>query len=376
MIAMTKQKQQCCGCGACAGVCPHAAIQMQADAEGFRYPQIAQSLCVDCGACRTVCPAYREERSGEPAPLCLGFQHGDRAILGRSASGGAFSALAALFWAQHPGGVVYGARLTENGTVAHDSACDMEQLARLRDSKYVESDAGRCYGEILTRLEQGGAVLFSGTPCQVYGLGRLAEKKLDAAARERLVLVDIVCNGVGSPLAWERFCAALERSEGQSLTGYTFRDKRAPRGYAVSWRMTDGGERVEPLLENRYWRMYQRGFISRPSCSTCPFTSLHRVSAVTIGDFHGLDEAENSFDIAAGVSLVLANTDAGRALCGGLTQLGAVKEYTVQEALQPRLQTPAPRHPLRNLVLKDLGTLPFEVFLKKYGTMIGEKKTV
>lgn len=36
------QKRECCGCGACASVCPRNAIVMSEDNDGFRYPQIKE----------------------------------------------------------------------------------------------------------------------------------------------------------------------------------------------------------------------------------------------------------------------------------------------------------------------------------------------
>lgn len=375
MITLVERNESCFGCGACAAVCPRSAIRMERDAEGFRYPKISENLCIECRLCLNACPAHQTQTASKTVPSCFGFQSGDPDILRRSASGGAFTALASLFWEQHPNGIVYGACLPEDGTVTHRRATDINELSRLRDSKYVESSMD-CHKEIVEHLRSGTPVLFSGTPCQVHALKLVAERLLSAPMRERLLLVDIVCNGVGSPLAWERYRAELEQQAGQRLSGYTFRDKRAPRGYAVSWRTEDRQENVEPLLQNRYWLMYQRGFISRPSCSACSYTNLNRVSDVTIGDFHSLSEDEKEFRIDEGVSVVIASTEKGQALCTGLNKAGTLKEYPQEAILQPRLQTPAPKHPLRKLFLKDLGTMPFDLFLKKYGALIGEKKTV
>lgn len=45
----------CCGCGACAAVCPHDAISMFVDDKGFLYPKINEELCVCCLLCEKVC---------------------------------------------------------------------------------------------------------------------------------------------------------------------------------------------------------------------------------------------------------------------------------------------------------------------------------
>ena len=54
-----KDKSNCCGCTACATICPHDAISMKPDAMGFLYPNIDYTLCVDCHLCEKVC-AFNE----------------------------------------------------------------------------------------------------------------------------------------------------------------------------------------------------------------------------------------------------------------------------------------------------------------------------
>lgn len=54
MINITN-KQNCCGCSACATICPKRCITMAADNEGFLYPQVNKNICIDCGLCEKVC---------------------------------------------------------------------------------------------------------------------------------------------------------------------------------------------------------------------------------------------------------------------------------------------------------------------------------
>lgn len=49
-------KNECCGCSACAAICPADAITMQEDAEGFEYPVIDETTCLRCYRCLKVCP--------------------------------------------------------------------------------------------------------------------------------------------------------------------------------------------------------------------------------------------------------------------------------------------------------------------------------
>lgn len=53
--ASFSERARCCGCGACAAVCPVHAITMASDDEGFLYPRIDVQKCCKCGKCRRVC---------------------------------------------------------------------------------------------------------------------------------------------------------------------------------------------------------------------------------------------------------------------------------------------------------------------------------
>ena len=48
-------KEFCCGCSACAAICPVDAIEMKLDQHGFYYPMAQADCCIDCGQCLNVC---------------------------------------------------------------------------------------------------------------------------------------------------------------------------------------------------------------------------------------------------------------------------------------------------------------------------------
>ena len=63
-----KDKENCCGCGACQAVCPKKCLSMQADDEGFLYPYIEMEKCIHCGKCERVCPQKQKCRASEFMP--------------------------------------------------------------------------------------------------------------------------------------------------------------------------------------------------------------------------------------------------------------------------------------------------------------------
>ena len=160
-----QDKKECCGCSACANVCPKQCITMEEDQEGFLYPHVDKKACVDCGLCEKVCPiinATSKDSPHEQAGYLL--QHKNERIRKESTSGGAFTAIAT--WVILQGGIVFGAGY-RNGTfiVEHQAVDKVESLSVFRNSKYVQSVMGDTYKQVLEHLKQGRWVCFSGTPC-------------------------------------------------------------------------------------------------------------------------------------------------------------------------------------------------------------------
>lgn len=54
-VILFRDLEDCCGCGACAAICPREAIKMVLNRD-FYYPVIEESLCISCRMCLNVCP--------------------------------------------------------------------------------------------------------------------------------------------------------------------------------------------------------------------------------------------------------------------------------------------------------------------------------
>lgn len=128
-MELLKAKEKCCGCAACAHVCPVNAIQMERDDEGFLYPEINHSLCIDCGACKATCEFQKETPPSEGA-LKYGAFRAPTEVRKKSQSGALFYEAARAFL--NNGGVVYGAVLEKNFSVGFARAASLEQLEPMR----------------------------------------------------------------------------------------------------------------------------------------------------------------------------------------------------------------------------------------------------
>lgn len=297
---------ECTGCGACVSICPKNAITMKPDDEGFLYPSVDSALCVNCDLCEKRCPVGKDVPAAEQR--VFGAQHRDEQVRASSSSGGVFTALARNTFAR--GGVVFGAVFDENLRVEHIGAFHEAEMAAMRGSKYVQSDAADAIAHAASLLERGIPVLFCGTPCQIAGL----KAKLGGRHEESLTTVDFVCHGVPSPGVFASYLRELEKKYGSRPVAYTFRDKRKGwKDFMAVATFEDGSEhagdqRTEPFLYGFLQNLYLR-----PACAACTaYRGSHRPSDITMADLWGAPKVCPEKDDDTGLSLVFANTEKGR----------------------------------------------------------------
>ena len=362
MIRIT-DKAKCCGCTACASICPHDAISMQPDALGFLYPVVDESKCTDCGLCEKVCAFHEnyDKSQNLPEPLAYAARHKDMREVETSRSGAAFIALSD--WVLRLGGVVYGAGYADHFRVVHKRATSKEERDEFKGSKYVQSDLNTVFRQVKKDLKDGLTVLFSGTPCQTSGLASYVGKRL----RENLYLVDIVCHGVPGPYLWRDYLAYLEKKQGSRICWVNFRDKQE-YGWAAHREtfkfINMGGGKMT------YTFVFYKHIMFRHSCGVCPFTNTKRPSDITLADFWGWEKSVPGFnDDDKGVSLILCNTEKGKQLFEAVKQDMDVVPVKLEDCLQPNLQHPSIIHPKRMAFERDYQRKGFLYVMKKYGDM-------
>lgn len=302
-----REKKDCCGCGACANVCPAGCIAMEADEEGFLYPKIDAAACVGCGLCEKVCPVLH---SGEDRPFdqtAWLLQYRGAAVRRESTSGGAFTAIAR--YVLERGGVVFGAAFDEKLRVHHRGVEKGRDLSAFRGSKYVQSDTGSSFRQVRDLLQAGRLVCYSGTPCQIEGLLGYLQKPY-----ENLLTVDVVCHAVPSPLVWDRYLEMQEARLGRKIGDAKFRDKHFGYQYSTMTLLDEAGEEIyaqgidtDPML-----RAFFSDICDRPSCYACSFKKRYRKSDFTIWDCYPVYAFDKRLDDDKGTSRVLIHTDKGR----------------------------------------------------------------
>ncbi len=374
MIKLANEKD-CCGCGACAQVCPRQCIQMKANEEGFLYPLVDRKKCISCGRCDAVCPMKNKtEKSDAPEPKAFGGWTTDESARRKSSSGGAFPMLANYIL--NNGGVVYGAAVDSRMRVAHRRIAEKDELECLQGSKYVQSDIGDAYRRAQEDLKASKKVLFTGTPCQIAGLKSFLGREYDA-----LYTVDFTCHGVPSPLVFEKYIKYLERSRNDRVVAFLFRNK------VVSWKPT--GQQMGTIVkyasgkEERnipaYRDPFMNGFLSdlylRKSCYECPFKPAYQKefhADITIADFWGVHHVVQELNNAGGTSLILLNSAHGEELFELVKAGFEGKEVDFAKATQQNRSlyhsAKAPSRKEREGFFASLNQEPFEKTRKRYMT--------
>lgn len=306
-ISLVNHKN-CFSCRSCLYSCPKNAIEMKESSEGFFYPYVNEK-CVDCGICVKVCPldkTYFRDISEQHGKL-LYLQ--DENKLKESSSGGAFSGFAEHVLENE--GVVFGAAYDNELNVNQIYIKKIEDLYKLKGSKYVESFTNDSFVKVKEFLESDSYVLYSGTPCQIAGLKSFLRKDY-----EKLITIDLICHGVPSRKLFNKYLGWLGKKYDGKIVYYGFRDKDI-KGWSC-----DGKIKIKTKTKTKtkkieyscdpYYASFLRGDSYRESCYSCPFSSLNRPGDITIGDFWGVEKYFPDLQCDKGVSCCIINTKKGK----------------------------------------------------------------
>lgn len=369
----------CSACGACLAMCPVEAIQMEASAEGFLYPAIQKNKCISCGKCVSVCSLRETEEKHQPLEAYAAVGHND-ALVRNSASGGAFASLAAQCVQQ--GGLVAGAVMDTDGEdlrVYHQLTNHVEGIGPMQGSKYVQSDAWKCYKELAQAVRQGKTVLFAGTPCQVSAVKRITGNP------DNLITMDLVCHGVPSSQMLNDYVKILNRRFCGKTKQIVFRDKTTGKNFCARVDVLCGKHYKKWYLRSHHMSYYQyflKGIIYRDSCYVCPYACTERVSDITIGDYWGVEKhhseemTNRKMDKKTDWSCLLVNSAKGKAFLestGQDLEVYISKTSYVAETNQ-QLNAPSKKPETRAALLKRYSEQGYggieKVFIRQSGGVI------
>ena len=388
---IAESKELCCGCGACAAVCPVQAVALREDETGQPYPVIDGEKCTGCSLCTRVCC----ENNAVPQVLpmkAMAASYRNQAVSARSSSGGIFAALAEAVLAD--GGIVYGTSLDARFRAEVIGIESLSELPRLQGSQYVRSAMGKVYGEIKRELDASRKVLFSGVPCQVAALKQYLRR--DYA---NLLTVDIVCHGTPSNRMFLDYLQYMQEKEKRQITAFYFREKAAGRNLSGKPRYqqdhlgrvvyqqkrfgkTVSGQKYVKAFQSSYYKLFLNCASLRESCYQCKFAGPARTGDITLCDYWGVDEVHPEFvklvraEGLSGISAVLINTEAGKALIEriGDRLLQRETDYAEVRKHNPQLNHPSLRTKEHETVMELYAARGYEAvdryYFSRYRTKI------
>ena len=214
---------RCCGCGACAGVCPKRAVSMRRNAAGFLVAVVDHDVCVGCGACMKACPRSAADgawRRMEPIPdgatAFIGHA-ADETVRARGQSGGFVTAvLENLFRRGEIDGAVVSRWNPETRLAEAVFVSSAEDVVCASGSVYCQTAV---VGRALEHADRRLAVVALG--CQAQAIRKLAEAGRFAY---QPLLIGLVCGGNYAA----SYVDDLVRRAGVDparVTAFRFRDK-------------------------------------------------------------------------------------------------------------------------------------------------------
>ena len=297
----------------------------------------------------------------------------DQKVRFNSTSGGAFSAVVEAFCDKNY--VIFGA-VADGLNVFHTFITDKRELDKFRKSKYSQSKVGLSYKNVRKFLVKGKKVLFSGTPCQIAGLKMYLDvTKIDIA---NLLTVEVVCEGVPSPLYIRKYEQALQKKYGKKIQTLDYRYTAKSFFFNGKWDFevmkTNLVENKKEIIVDRwfnpFWSIWLNHLMSRPSCYECHFAKEKRTADITLEDLWGVHlYCPELYGNNGGSSVIFANTEKGKEIVLKAKVLMYGHELNEEDAL--KYQSPMRKHidsnPLRTSFMKDLqSAMTYQQINKKW----------
>lgn len=359
-------KSECTGCTACACICPKNAIEMIADEEGFKYPVIDKKKCIDCNLCSKVCPMLKKYRNNENEIKCYAVYNKNEDIRKNSTSGGFFRALAENVIKNK--GIVYGVKFDEKFNVIHYGTDKINELITFQGSKYVQSDLRMIFREIKEIVKKNRFVLFSGTPCQIYGLKSYLQEDY-----QNLICVEVICHGTPSPIYYQEYLKDKIKHYKSEIKSISFREKTYGYGSStMSIEFKNGKKYKRGHESDEMIKAFLRGYCSKESCYHCYFKSFGTIGDFKMGDLWNIDGYLGN-DFKDGATLVISCSRKAENLLKELKNVVVIKEIDKKRAEYfngnggvSMILNSAYRPQERDYFLKELNKIGYKKLRKRF----------
>lgn len=330
-------KEQCFGCCACYNSCPVDAISMVEDDWGNIVPSINQQKCIDCGKCKKVCPAINDSDFKKPMNTYAAIAK-DEYIYTTATSGGIATVMSEYVIENN--GVVYGAAFKENSLeLTHTRVNKIDDLEKLKGSKYVQSNVGFSYQQVKKDLIDGLLVIFIGTPCQTDGLIKYLGKDYG-----NLITVNLICHGIPANRLLTEHVKSILNTDNLDEFSLSF---RGDNGFKLCLSQNKKKVYESPFNEDSYFLGFMRKLFYRQCCYSCKYAQKNRVGDFTIGDFWGFNQSKPFvIEPKNGLSVILVNTEKGNLFFDKISDKMIYQKRDLEEAVNgnPQLKYPSKKN--------------------------------
>ncbi len=367
------KKKECTGCSACANICPKNAISMIEDESGFKYPKIDKEKCINCGLCKKTCPIINIINTSklENSLVYAGWSKNEN-IRYTSTSGGLFTEITKYFIKEK--GFVVGASYNEDNLVEHRIVSDYNNLEKLKQSKYLQSNINNIFSSIKKLLDDNNLVAFCGAPCQVAGLNSFLKKEYD-----NLLTIEFICRGMNSPKAFKSWLNEIEYQENKKVKNIWFKYKingwkNSPKNTRIDF--DDNSYKIYNEINNTYMIGYlDYNLFIRPCCGDCKFNGLPRQADITLADFWGINK---ELDDDKGTSLIMVNSNKGLKYFEKIKDNIFYEEKNINEIYEGNgcFNKSVKINRKSESFLKELDDTNFSELIKKYGKISILEKTI
>lgn len=325
-IQSKKSIHDCTGCSMCMAVCPHSAIAITLNHDGFYTPAIDEDKCINCGICKKVCYKFDVEikSKNESDAECLSAINRNEVEL-KMASSGAVS-IELMRQCLKIGYKVVGVAYDKDSNTAISEIADIpEKLEAFRGAKYFQSDTTKAFREIANDKSEQKYAIF-GTPCQIYAFKKLAEIQ----KKDNFLLIDFFCHGCPSISLWKKY---LEYSKAEfgvnDFNEISFRSKtHGWHEFCFTFTQSNTQFNSSKYSDPFYELFFDMNALNK-ACYDCIPRGSVEATDIRIGDFWGWQYDNNS----GGVSAVVLRSEKGKALFRGVRDNFECKPYSFSEVI-------------------------------------------
>ena len=186
-----------------------------------------------------------------------------------------------------------------------------------------------------------------------------------------LLLVEVVCEGVPSPIYLEKYKKYIEQKNKKEVLNleYRYKDIKKWDFEVMKFNFKDGSYYKLDRWFNPFWNIWLKHLMSRPSCYKCKFARKERVADLTLGDLWGVHlYCPDLYNKNKGASIIFVNTKKGLDVMDKIDDYFYYRKLDINMAI--KYQGPLRGHikdnPKREEFMQNLKELSYSEIIKKW----------